>query len=219
MTELRKTIVISGVIALVLGCIGDLLFTFILGNRFPYYSQKSDIISTLGATASPVSRIISLWWVLLGLLIIIFAFGFRTAFTTPDRNVKLSFWLIVIYGLGEGFGSGLFKADLVNNSYTTSYIIHDILGGIGIIAILILPVVVRKIDPFSANTCFLRYSSFVIIAGILFWVFFSLRFFGDRTSFFSKYRGLWQRLFLLDYYLYMFVIGFIMIKKALQWKL
>lgn len=214
MTELRKTLVISGTIALVSGCIGDLLFTFILGNRFPDYSQKSDIISTLGATASPVSGIISLWWIVLGVLIIVFAFGFRTAFSPPDRNVRLSFWLIIIYGLGEGFGSGLFKANLVNNSYTTSYIIHDILGGIGIIAILILPVVVRKINPFSLNVRFLRYSSFVLIFGILFWVCFSFRFFGDRTSFFARNQGLWQRLFLIDYYLYMFVIAFIMAKKA-----
>ncbi|MFZ0281622.1 MAG: DUF998 domain-containing protein [Bacteroidales bacterium] len=215
MNNLKRIIVILGALACFAACTGDVLFTFLLGSRYPGYSQVTDVMSLLGASDSPVSEVISAWWIILGVLIIVFAIGFRVAFYSPGFFLRTSFWLLVIYGVGEGFGSALFKANMAANSMTTSYIIHDIFGGAGVFAILIVPLTVERIIPFSLNSIFKGFSRFVVIAGVLLLILFSFRFAGSESTFPVKYTGLWQRLFMFDYYIYILVIAFIMMKQAL----
>lgn len=209
----RKVVVLSGAFACIAGCAGDFLFLYILGPEYRGYSQLHNTMSSLGSSASPVSGIISVWWMILGILMIIFAFGFKAAFPTKDKFVKIVFWLLILYGLGEGLGSGLFKANRTAESYSTSFIIHDILGSAGVVAILILPFFVRKIKPFFSSRGFIRFSHITLFLGILFLILFSFRFIGNGENSIAKFKGLWQRLFVLVYYLYMITIA---IKMALE---
>jgi hypothetical membrane protein len=209
----RKVVVLSGAFACIAGCIGDFLSLFILGHEYPGYNHLHDTMSSLGSSASPISGIISGLWVILGILMIMFAFGFRAAYSPGDKYVKIVFWLLILYGLGEGLGSGLFKADRVSGSYSTSFIIHDILGGAGVVAILILPLIVQKIKPFFSNPGFIRFSRITLILGILFLVLFSFRFVGNENNLLARYKGLWQRLFVLNSYIYISFIAFRMIRK------
>jgi hypothetical protein len=209
----RNIIIYTGSAACFTGCIGDFLSLFILGPEYPGYNQLHDTMSSLGASVSPVSMVISAWWVILGILMIIFAFGFRAAYPHDNKYVKIVFWLLILYGLGEGLGSGLFKADTVSGSYTLSFIIHDILGGAGVVAILILPLIIQKIKPFFSSRCFIRYSYITLILGSMFLVLFTFRFTGNENNILSEYKGLWQRLFVADYYLFLLVIAFVMTKK------
>lgn len=209
----KKSIIIISSIACFIACIGDFLATFILGDFYPGYSQLRNTMSLLGVTDSPVSGIISTWWIILGFLIILFSLGFRKAFGSDKKYVKIATWLLILYGLGEGLGSGLYKADHVNNSLTTSAIIHEIMGGIGIFAILVLPLAMKKIIPRTANPGFHKFSLIVFFAGIFLLVLFSLRLFYQGSNEFILYKGLWQRLFVLDYYLYLIIIAVMMIKK------
>ena len=215
MNNLRPVVVILGASACLAACVGDFLFTFLLGSRYPGYNQITDVMSLLGTTGSPVSHIISLWWITLGFLIIIFAIGFRVAFSPSGIYLTFSFWLLVIYGAGEGIGSGLFKANGAENSMTSSYIFHDIFSGAGILAILILPLAVARILPFSMSLVFRRFSWFVIISGTLLLILFTFRFTGSVSTFPVKYTGLWQRLFVFDYYIYLLVIASVMARRAL----
>jgi len=212
----RKIVVLSGAFACIAGCIGDFLTIFIMGHEYPGYNHLHDTMSSLGSSVSPVSDIISILWIILGILMVMFAFGFRAAYSTGDKYVKIVFWLLILYGLGEGLGSGLFKADRVSGSYTTSFIVHDILGGAGVVAILILPVIVQKIKPFFSNPGFIRFSRITLILGILFLVLFSLRFVGNENNLLSRYKGLWQRLFILNSYIYISFIAFRMIRKTIH---
>jgi hypothetical membrane protein len=209
----RKVVVLSGAFACIGGCIGDYAALFILGHEYPGYNHLHDTISSLGSSASPVSGIISGLWVILGIMMIMFAFGFRAAYSPGDKYVKIVFWLLILYGLGEGLGSGLFKADRVSGSYSTSFIVHDILGGAGVVAILILPLIVQKIKPFFSNPGFIRFSRITLILGILFLVLFSFRFVGNENNLLARYKGLWQRLFILNSYIYISFIAFRMIRK------
>lgn len=203
----RKILVITGSTACLAGCTGDFISLFILGQEYPGYNQLSDTMSSLGSSASPVSDIISVLWIFLGILMIIFAFGFRAAHSPREKYVKIVFWLLILYGLGEGLASGLFKADRVSGSYTTSFIVHDILGGTGVIAILILPLIVQKIKPFFSSHGFIRFSNITFILGTFFLILFSFRFIGNGESIVAKYKGLWQRLFVLVYYIYLITIA------------
>jgi hypothetical membrane protein len=210
----RRILVFAGAAAFFIGCIGDFLSLFVLGLEYPGYSQVYDTMSSLGSSVSPVSDIISTWWIILGILMVIFAFGFRAAYSPGDKYVKIAFWLLILYGLGEGLGSGLFKADRVSGSYTTSFIVHDILGGAGVVAILILPLIVQKIRPFFSNPGFIRFSRITFILDTLFLVLFSFRFLGNENDILANYKGLWQRLFILNSYIYISNIAFRMIRKA-----
>jgi hypothetical protein len=212
----RKILVYAGSAACLAGCASDFLSIFILGKEFPGYNQLSDTMSSLGSSVSPVSDIISAWWIFLGIMMVIFAFGFRAAYPPGDKYVKTVFWLLIIYGLGEGAGSGLFKADRVAGAYTTSLIIHDILGGAGVCAILIIPLIVQKIKPYFSGSGFKRYSYIVFILGTFFLVLFSFRYTGNKENIAGKYTGLWQRLFVLVNYIYIITIALMMAGRDLN---
>jgi hypothetical protein len=175
-------------------------------------------MSSLGSSESPVSDIISAWWIILGILMIIFAFGFRAAYFRSDKNARIAFWLIILYGLGEGVGSGLFKADRIAGSYATSFIVHDILGSIGVLAIVLLPLAVKKIKPFCFSQAFVLFSHFVMIVGLLFLILFSTRFIDFGKNQIALYKGLWQRLFVLVYYIYLMAIAVRMARDSIRKK-
>jgi hypothetical protein len=209
-----KIIVIVSSIACLAACTGDFLTLFLFGPRFPGYSQLHDTMSKLGSSASPVSDLISNWWIMLGILFVVFAVGFRIAYRPADKYLKIAFWLIVLYGLGEGLGSGLFKADRLSGSLTTSFIIHDIVGGLGILGLLLLPLIVPKIKPHFSSKNFVGFSLVTFFLVLVFLVLFSFRFIGDGNNCIAIYKGLWQRLFVLISYIYMSSIAFKMIRKA-----
>lgn len=209
----KKSIISAASIACFTGCIGDFWITFALADYKPGYSHLRHTMSMLGVSGSPVSVVISAWWILLGFLMIFFALGFAEAFKYHRWEVKLSTWLLILYGLGEGLGSGLFKAEHVNNSLTMSGNLHEIMGAIGTVAILILPLLMMKIIPRSVNPGFHTLSWVVLITGLVMLVLFLFRFSSYQIDGLLIYKGLWQRLFILDYYIYLIVIAVIMIKR------
>ncbi len=211
-------VIYTGAVACFAGCTGDLLSLLILGSKYPGYNHLSDPISFLGSSGSPVSHLISVFWVVLGVLFIIFGVGFRTAYMPADLYVKTASWLIILYGLGEGLGSGLFKADQVNNSYTVSFIIHDFLGGAGVVALLALMLVAPKIKELSVNRAFFTFSNVSLILAVLLLILFSQRFIGSKYTIakgIAKYTGLWQRLLLLDFYVYLLTLAVKMVAKTI----
>lgn len=207
----RKNLVRLSSVLCIAACIGDLLVLFILGRKFPGYSQVSDTISLLGASVSPVSNQVSSWWIILGLLFIVFAAGFAAEYKERGRPVIIAALLIVVYGLGEGMGSGLFKADHVGDALTVSALIHDTIGGIGIVAVLILPLVMRRIFRDEKNQVFYVFSTVIFYVGIFTSLLFLSRYSGD--NFLGRYTGLWQRMSLVNIYLYFTVISIMMAKN------
>lgn len=199
-------------IACFIACIGDFWITFILAGYKPGYSHLRQTMSMLGVSNSPVAALISAWWIILGFLIIFFAIGFANNFTYHHWAVKISTWLLILYGLGEGLGSGLFKADRVNGSLTPAGNVHEVMGAVGTVAILLLPLCMLKIIPRQTHPGFHTFSWVVFITGLLMLSMFLLRFSAYQIEGLFMYKGLWQRLFVLDYYIYLITIAVIMIK-------
>jgi hypothetical protein len=208
-----RSLVTVGAIACFVACAGDFLVVFIFGSYYPGYNQLINTMSSLGASASPVSGIVSLCWIVLGFIFILFAIGFREHFSTGGKSARLAFWLLVIYGTGELMGSGVFKADHSGNTISDSAIIHGLLGSIGIAALFILPLIMTKIIPRSSNPGFYIYSRFVVSTGFVLLVFFNYRFTQSGANFIEKYEGLWQRLFVMDYYIFLMIIAGKMLRK------
>jgi hypothetical protein len=211
--------IIVSAVACITVCIGEFVTLFAFGAHYPGYNQLKETMSSLGATNSPFSNEISIWWVIMGVLLIFFGTGLRKAFPEKDLYSKIASLLIMLYGFGEGIGSGAFKADHIVNGLTTSAIIHDILGGIGVTAILLLPLIMQRVITKNEMPVFYRMSKIVFVTGIVTVLLFLFRYSSNENNFFTVYKGLWQRLFMLNTYIYLTTIAILMIKKAKSIKL
>ncbi len=209
----NRIVKISGV-ACIIACVGDFAVMFILGSYFTGYSQMKNTMSSLGASISPVSDQMSAWWIVAGLLFIFYGIGVYFAFRSQGKASATASWLIAVYGAGEGIGSGAFKANHhLGGVLTSSAVIHDVLGGIGIVAILVLPLVMKKVIADAEFPFFHKVSNVVFIMGIFFLILFSFRISNDKSNFLSSYQGLWQRLMMLNSYIYLIAIAFFMFRK------
>jgi hypothetical protein len=208
----KKTFIVS-VVLLCIGCLTDLILLFIFGRQIPGYNQLTFSISSLGVSTSPVFELVTMWSVILGVIFIFFGFAFRAVFREYTQKARIAAWLIIIYGIGEDIVSGVFRADHINGELTASGVFHNVLGGIGVIAILILPWVMRKIFIQKFFPFFFHFSALVWLIGIISMLLFSLRNGYFENTFVSIYKGLWQRIFLIDIYIYFAVIAFMMMKK------
>ncbi|WP_264526326.1 DUF998 domain-containing protein [Flavobacterium sp. N502536] len=213
----RKAVRVNWVKVMAIGCIitciFDFLLLFLLGSYYKGYSQLHNTISSLGATVSPVSELISIWWIVIGIVFIVFGIVFKRAFDKDLKGVKLASLLIIMYGLGEGIGSGLFKADVIDGKRTLSFLLHDIAGGIGIVAALLLPLVMCTVISKENNPRFYNFSEIVFGIGSLTLLLFVLHIPSDTGALIASYKGLWQRLFLLNLYVYFISVSIIMYNK------
>ncbi|MRX40973.1 DUF998 domain-containing protein [Flavobacterium sp. LC2016-23] len=197
----------------IIACIADVIVLFLAGSYYPGYSQLKNTMSSLGETISPVSELISIWWICIGIIFIFFGIIFRKAFGSHLNSVKTASFLILFYGLGEGIGSGLFKADRIGGKMPHSFVIHDIAGGIGSIAALLLPLVMLRVIPKISNPHFYLFSWIVFAFGFSTMLLFTIRFSHDQDNLIALYKGFWQRLFMLNLYVYFITISIIMYCK------
>jgi len=214
MTIIAKRVVKLSCIGCIIACVGDFAVMFFLGTYDPGYSELKDTMSALGASISPVADEISRWWIIFGVLFIFFGIGFKQAFTAKGKNASVASLLIMLYGIGEGIGSGVFKASHNSNSLITS-LLHEMLGAIGIVSLLILPVVMKRLISKIEHPYFHALSSMVFFTGILMLVLFLFRYSNDKNNFLYIYQGLWQRLLMLNNYIYLVTIAVIMYKKSM----
>ena len=185
----------------ILGCIGDFVLIFILGSHYPGYSQLHNTLSELGAPQSPETRIISNWWIILGAIFVLFGISIRAGYIAIDNRISWIAWLIIIYALGECFGSGIIPIQRVNGQLTAMGKLHDALGGIGITAIMILPYVLIRLFPKSEFSAYNLFLWIILIGGPVFLILFSIaKILNNPDNFFVLYKGLWQRLLSLNYY-------------------
>lgn len=213
-SSFRRIISYSSAILCITACIADFVLIYIFGNQIPGFNQLKSTLSSLGVSTSPVASEVTVWSVALGIIFLFFAFGFRETFHTYGKQINKASWLIVLYGLGEGVASGIFRADRINGHLTNLAYLHDFLGGIGVVALLLLPFVMRKIFSAFSSPIFFRFSGIVSVIGLISTLLFSFRLEYFAGSFLYNYSGLWQRIFLLNYYVYFSVIAGMMIQKT-----
>ena len=212
-SSFRRIISYSSALLCIAACIADIVLIYVFGNQIPGFNQLKGTLSSLGVSTSPVAGAVTIWSVALGLIFVFFAFGFRETFHTYGKQTNKASWLIVLYGLGEGVASGIFRADRIDGHLTNLAYLHDILGGIGVVAILLLPFVMRQIFSAFSFPIFFRYSGIVSAVGLLSTLLFSFRLEYFAGSFLYNYSGLWQRIFLINYYAYFTVIAIMTIQK------
>jgi len=212
MKKSASYIIISAV-ACIVACSGGFAAIYILGANYPGYNQMKSTISALGASVSPVSDEISVCWIIVGALIVFFGTGFYKAFSWKGKYARIAAVLIILYGLGDEIGSGAFKADHIAKGLSSSLIFHNSIGGIGVAAILLLPLIMQKVITKDEMPVFFTLSKIIFISGIITVFLFLFRYSVNEDNFFAIYKGIWQRLFMLNTYIYLTTIAFVMIME------
>lgn len=164
-------------------------------------------MSELGTSKSPVAEWISVWWVVYGILLVIYAIGFGKSLHFSGIPIKLITIAIIIFGVGAGIGAGIFPADPDGKETTLSGKIHGISAGMGFLAIVFLPLISLTLFKKQAHPNLFLVLVLIQIAGLLFFFLFLT---SGKTSLrqgILGYSGLWQRLFLLNYYTFFIMIA------------
>ena len=211
---MKNRFVILSFLICITACIGDILVTVFLGSYYPGYSHLRDTLSQMGSDISPVSQMMSLWWVILGLMFVTFGICFGKSFLNANRYVKIASWLIILYGVGESICSGVFPVNYDEKVFGFISLLHIVLSGLGVLSIMILPFVLQRIFTKKDFPGFYRYSYVTIAIGLLFISLFSLsKSIDDAQNLFVQLKGLWQRILSLNFYLYLVSLVVLMVQN------
>ncbi len=191
-----------GCFACILACAGDFLVTFILGFLYEGYHFIDQTESFLGTSDSPVAIYMTVWEVLFCFLLVTFALALKRALTPEMKWSSLAFWIVIFYALGEGLGSGVFPYNHIGGKLTFAGKLHSVSGAIGVGALIFLPFVFSKIYP-KRSFPKLNFLSFTVFFSGLFFV---MLFLISKAGI-IQYKGLWQRIFLANYHIFMMVLA------------
>lgn len=198
-----KSLIRMGAISGMLGCLVDVISSTILGSRISGYNHLRSPLSQLGIQSSPVAHEIAFWWEIVGVLMIVFGLSIYLAFRDNKKQVVIASVLVILYGLGEGLGSGLLPADIAGAHHSWTGIIHILIGGIGVVGLAFFPLIMR--DLLSGIR---KFSMIIFMLGFIGVILFLFSHFIDEPhSFITEYKGLWQRLFITNYYIYIMVVA------------
>jgi len=189
-------------------CVGDFAVTIIIGLNYKNYDALNQSESFLGTSNSPVALYMNTWEVVLSILFVLYAYGLLRTIFIKGFWQHMAVWLIVLYGLGEGIGSGIFPYEHAGGDLALSGILHLLFSTIGVIAIAVNSFVLLKVFPKKELPRINAYTRFVAFSGLFFIILFLL-----AKMQVMPLRGLWQRLFILDYYSLLIVVAVEMLKK------
>jgi len=209
----RKFIWVASIAGIIV-FVGDFLVTFILGFFYPNYSHLKIVMSELGTGESPVAIWINLWWIVFGTFFVIFGIGILKAF---GEHKKASFWgmiLMILFGVGGWICGGLFPMDPGGAETTLAGKLHGICGGVGYLALLIVPLVLLPIFSKEKEPRQYWVSISVFVAGITTFILFLASEDATAVGSLLSYPGLWQRLFLLVNYAYLGMIAVLMMRLS-----
>jgi len=189
-------------------CLGDFLVTFLLAMLYPAYDSLQQPESFLSSSNSPVAHWMGAWCVVFSALFLAFALGIALAFGHTYRGATLLAWLVACYGIGEGIISGVFPYDFVNGQLTVAGQIHTVGGRIGQGALYFAPLV--------AWYALHRDYPVLKVLSLLVFVLGSmlLLLYGAAKLQLIGYRGLWQRLFMALYFLYLMYLAWLLYRQA-----
>ncbi len=195
----RDTCRLVGAVAGLVACLGDVVVPLVLGWRVPGYSHLRQVQSELGAAGSPVAWWINAWWIAFGLAMVLFAAGVECAWGARGLWAHVLAGQVLVAGVILGIGAGLFPMDLPGATPTLAGRLHETFGGLGFLAMLMIPVVVWLAFP-DRGFVALRVASVAAgVAGLASLVLFVRAPHAPADSA-MRLSGLWQRTLLGSYY-------------------
>jgi len=208
----RNVIVWTGFIAIWLFFVLEITTDIWFGSRYPGYNWKTQSISYLGQEGSPIGHWVSIWGIAFTLLIVVFAYSFFQNYRST-RWARIAAIALLIYGLGEGIGSGCFPINPPGTEVTLDGRLHNIFSGIGDAGIVLLPFIFMMMFPRSENGKLHLFLWIITGLGMVMALFFLIAKYNHSDNYISDYKGVWQRIYILNYYAMLLVISLKMLRK------
>ena len=200
-------------------CIGDFFSAAVFARYYPGYNPIAQPLSALGSAGSPIARFVSLSWIFFGMLFLLYAAGYGLSNYSNLPAQKIAAWLIAIYGLGEEIGSGVLPGNHLNGHITTLGWFHDMVGGIGMVALMVLPLVLLKKFTRSEFPLMHRFCKIIAVIGFIIFVGFTVsHIFAITDHRIALWHGLWQRLWIVNYYVFLMVIAMQLVSDVRKFK-
>jgi len=182
------------------GVIAPLLFAVIVilaSILRPEYSQTHNFISDLGVGSD--SLIQNLNFLIFGILCLLFGWGLRTAFPTPQkRSLKVGVWLVII------FAFCMMLAGVFPENYL-SQVPHNLVSATAFLTIIAAQLLIWKGLKNADKLVWGKYRKYSLISGLLSIVF--LLVLRVTILAYVDYQGAVQRLFLAVPWIWIMVTG------------
>ncbi len=191
---------------------GDFIVTILLAFFYPGYDHFHLVMSELGTQQSPVALWVNLWWILGGCLFFPFALALRAAFAHRKKAAAAVMILILIFGVFAWVLGGVFPMEPGGVETTLSGKLHGIFGGLGYLALLLVPLVSIPLAKDQFGKPGLWAAWLVFLAGLISFGLFISSENGPASGLLSL-PGLWQRVFLGLNYAYLAGLGRKMLSK------
>jgi hypothetical protein len=202
----KSIFIIIASIGIIIATTGDYIVSIIAGFFYPGYNHFKMTMSDLGTTKSPAAFWVNLWWIVFGLLFIIFAIAIVVKYKHIRKSSITTMILLIFYGLGNGVFCGLFPLDSNGSENTFEGRLHGPFAGVGCISLIFIPIAMMKIWPKSKFHRLWMYSLITFIIGIASFIMF-VESKNGKTGTLLGMSGLWQRIYYLIYYIYISIIA------------
>jgi hypothetical membrane protein len=202
--RLIRMLSLSGILASILN--SSLIIA--LDLTVPDYNSITQYVSEYGTIPGVISKIVSAWWIISGIMLMLFSFALNNAMQKSGRFSFVGPLCICLYGLMDSIGSAIFPMDTAD--VTFSGIIHILVSFIGITAVIFSPLALvnrMKKDPVWSNLV-----CFAWVTQICFLLIYIVCVLAFADIYFSKYAGILQRVFILEADIWMAVLGFYALK-------
>lgn len=210
--EKRKNTLWIGIISFFSFFAMEIVTNIWFGSKYPGYNWKTQSLSYLGQSGSPLEKWVLLWGVFFTILLTFFAYSFYQL-NKSNKWAKIAAGMLIIYGLGEGVGSGFFPIDPPGTVLTMNGRLHDIFGGIGDAGLVLFPFMLMLLFPKIKNPKLHIYLCTVVGIGLVMVSFFLVAKYFHPDNFIVSYKGVWQRVYLFNYYIMLGVINWKMIHQ------
>lgn len=189
---------LTGILAAVL----NTLLILVLDFTVPNYDFVTQYVSEFGVIPGNTSTIVSIWWVLHGLILIVFSIGLNNSIVKAGCFSILGPLFICFCGLFDSIGSVIFP--MLEGTF--SGVMHNLVSFIGITAIIFSPIALvyrLKKDPSWA-----RLIRFTWVTQVFFWIIYAICLLAFMEIYFTGIVGILQRVFIFAADAWIIVLGY-----------
>ncbi|MCB9264252.1 MAG: DUF998 domain-containing protein [Lewinellaceae bacterium] len=201
----------AGFVSCLAAGVGQFATDYWFVRHYPGYQWMAQSVSYLGQVDSPVKQEVTAWGIAFAVLMALFGLSFYLVFAEEGMEARLAAGMILLYGLGEGAGSGIFPIYPGGDDNGLSTFLHELFSIIGDAGLMILPIVLLQVFPRKNHPAFFRLSWFTFISGLSLAGLFTLTKIHPQESGILYYRGVWQRMYILIYHIFLVVVAFKML--------
>ena len=196
-----------GLISIALFFLNEIVFDWWLSGKFPDYNWQQQSISYLGQRGSPLLTYVEIWGVVFTLLLTIFICSVFYEYKDIPHS-KVAAILLLIYAWGEGIGSAFFPINAPGQPFDKSAMLHNIFSSSGDLCLMGFTalLIIRFRSQYTKS--FYYYLGSVLIIGISMGSMFSIAKYYRPNNMILEYKGIWQRLYNLNFHLMLLLIGF-----------